>query len=72
MSVAVKRTTVYIDASFHRVLRLKLAETSRSVSEIVNEPVSTALREDLEDLEAFKERAHEPIISFESALEELK
>ncbi|MBP7830821.1 MAG: CopG family transcriptional regulator [Kiritimatiellae bacterium] len=72
MSVAVKRATVYFDPSLHRVLRLKSAETSRSVSEIVNEAVSTALHEDLDDLEIFAKRAHEPTISFESALKELK
>jgi hypothetical protein len=51
---------------------MKSAETSRSVSELVNEAVSTALCEDLEDLEIFKKRAHEPAISFESTLKELK
>ena len=72
MSVAVKRATVYFDSALHRGLRLKAAETSRSVSELVNEAVSTALREDLDDLEIFKKRAHEPTISFESVLKELK
>ena len=72
MSVAVKRATIYLDMSLHRVLRLKSAETSRSVSELVNEAVSTALHEDLEDLEIFKKRAKEPTVSFESALKELK
>ena len=69
---AAKRATVYFDPTLHRVLRLKSAETSRSVSELVNEAVSTALHEDLEDLEVFKKRAQEPTISFESALQELK
>jgi hypothetical protein len=72
MSVAVKRATVYFDSALHRVLRLKAAETSRSVSELVNEAVSTALHEDLDDLETFQKRAPEPTISFESALKELK
>jgi hypothetical protein len=72
MSVAVKQATIYFDLSLHRVLRLKSAETSRSVSELVNEAVSTALQEDLADLEIFKKRANEPTISFESALKELK
>ncbi|MFZ2653526.1 MAG: hypothetical protein WAX69_01295 [Victivallales bacterium] len=72
MNVAVKRATIYFDLSLHRVLRMKSAETLRSVSELVNEAVSTALHEDLEDLEIFKKRAHEPAISFESALKELK
>ena len=72
MSVATKRATVYFDSSLHRVLRLKSAETSRSVSELVNEAVSTALHEDLDDLEMFQKRANEPTISLESALKELK
>lgn len=72
MSVAVKRATVYFDLSLHRVLRLKSAETSRSVSELVNEAVSTALHEDLDDLEIFRKRAQEPTLSLESALKELK
>jgi hypothetical protein len=72
MSVAVKRATAYFDSALHRVLRLKSAETSRSVSELVNEAVSTALHEDLDDLDVFKERARGPTVSFESALRELK
>ncbi|MDD4872529.1 MAG: CopG family transcriptional regulator [Kiritimatiellae bacterium] len=72
MSVAVKRATVYLDSSLHRVLRLKSAETSRSVSELIGEAVTWALQEDLDDLKIFKKRAHEPTISFESALKELK
>ncbi len=72
MNVAVKRATIYFDVSLHRVLRMKSAETSRSMSELVNEAVSTALNEDLEDLEIFKKRADEPTVSFESALKELK
>lgn len=72
MSVAVKRATVYFDPSLHRVLRLKSAETSRSVSELVNDAVSAAFQEDLDDLAVFAERATEPTLSFESALKELK
>ncbi len=72
MNAAVKRATVYFDTSLHRVLRLKSAETSRSVSELVNEAVSASLLEDLDDLDMFKKRAHEPTISLESALKELK
>lgn len=72
MSTESKRSTIYLDASLHRVLRMKAAETSRSISELVNEAVSTALQEDLEDLDMFEKRAHEPTLSFEAALKELK
>jgi len=72
MAVAVKRATVYLDPKLHRALRIKSIETSRSMSELVNEAVSLALAEDAEDLAAFEERAHEPLVTFEDALKELK
>ena len=67
-----KKSTVYLDPDLHKALRLKSIETSRSISEVVNDAVKLALAEDAEDLAAFQERANDPIISFESALEELK
>jgi hypothetical protein len=72
MAVAAKRATVYLDPKMHRALRIKAIETSRSMSELVNEAVAHALAEDAEDLAAFEERAHEPLITFEDALKELK
>jgi hypothetical protein len=67
-----KRATLYLDPGLHRALRLKARETSQSVSEIVNDAVRLSLMEDQEDLAAFAERAHEPLISYEAALKELK
>lgn len=61
-----------MDAELHRALRLKAAETSQSISEIVNNAVRLALAEDAEDLAAFEERADEPLVSFEDVLKELK
>jgi len=72
MAVATKRATVYLDAKMHRALRIKAIETSRSMSELVNDAVAFALAEDAEDLAAFEERACEPLITFEDALKELK
>ena len=72
MTVMTKRATVYLDPRIHKALRIKSIETSHSMSELVNEAVSIALAEDAADLAAFKERAHEPLISFEDALKELK
>jgi len=37
MTTLTKRATVYLDLGLHRALRLKSIETSRSVSELVNE-----------------------------------
>jgi len=67
-----KRATVYFDARIHRALRLKAAETDRSVSELVNEAVKESLAEDAEDLAAFEDRARERSRSFENVLKQLK
>lgn len=67
-----RRSTIYLDAELHQALRLKAAATDRSVSELVNEAIRAALAEDEEDLRAFTERADEPLIAYEEALEYLK
>ena len=49
MADATKRATVDFENNVHRALRLKAAETDRSVSELVNEAVRAQLAEDAED-----------------------
>ena len=71
MSVS-KRSTVYFKPELHRALRIKAIDTQRSVSELVNDAVQAALREDAEDLSAFAERAGEPTMSYEELLNDLK
>jgi hypothetical protein len=72
MATGTKRATIYMDSELHRALRMKAAETSSSISEIVNHAVKLKLAEDTEDLAAFEERAKEPLFSFEDVLKELK
>ena len=72
MATAQKRTTVYFDSDLHRALRLKAAETERSLSDLVNTAVKEALSEDAEDLAAFDERSAEPNLPFESVVKDLK
>lgn len=72
MATLTKRATVYFDPTIHRALRLKAAETSRSLSNIVNDAVRAALAEDAEDLAAFEERAAEPLITYEEMVKRLK
>ena len=72
MSELSKRSTVYFEPDIHQALRMKAATAHISVSEIVNEAVSIALREDQEDLIAFEERASEPSISYEELLKDLE
>ena len=67
-----KRATVYFDASLHKALRLKAAQTEVSVSGLVNAAVRRSLAEDAEDLAAFDTRASEPNLDFEDVLKDLK
>ena len=41
-----KRATVYFEPKLHQAIRLKAAHMHRSVSDIVNDAVRLALRED--------------------------
>ena len=72
MSGMSKRSTIYFEPEIHHALRIKAANTHQSVSEVVNEAVRLALREDEEDLSAFEERAAEPTLSYEALLKYLK
>jgi plasmid stability protein len=66
-----KRATIYLDAEVHRALRLKAAATNRSMSEMVNDAVRTALAEDAVDLAAVDQRVVEPSVSFEAFVRDL-
>ena len=67
-----KRATVYLDPVLHKALRLKSAETARSVSDLVNEAVRDELAEDADDLAIFESRKGETLVSFEEFVKELK
>jgi plasmid stability protein len=72
MDASHKRATVYFDPELHRALRLKAAETERSVSDLVNEAVRLSLSEDATDLLAIEERRAEPEIDFETVVKDLR
>ena len=72
MATLTKRATVYFDPTIHHALRLKAAETMRSISDLVNDALRDSLAEDAEDLEAFETRAKEPLISYEDMIKRLK
>ena len=67
-----KRVTIYLEPMLHRALRLKAAETEKSVSDIVNAAVRQSLSEDAADLAVFEARAREPVLPFEDVLKDLK
>ena len=72
MSGIAKRSTIYFRPGLHRALRIKAADTQRSISDLVNDAVQISLREDAEDLSAFEERAKEPTLTYEQLLADLK
>jgi plasmid stability protein len=66
------RSTLYLDEELHRALRLKAASVDRSMSDIVNDALRAALREDAADLAAFAERAAEASLNYEDFLAQLR
>ncbi len=66
------RSTLYLEPALHRAMRLKAASVHRTMSEIVNDALRAALREDQEDLAAFSKRAREKTLSYEDLLAQLK
>jgi hypothetical protein len=72
MSTLSKRATVYLDPLLHKALRLKAAETSRSVSDLINDAVREELAEDASDLADFESRKREPVVPFEEFVKKLK
>ncbi len=67
-----KRVTVYLDPELHQALKLRAAETDRSVSELINEAVRHGLGRDLGDLDTVTGRRDEPGYSFELVLRNLR
>ena len=72
MSTLTKRATVYLDPVLHKALRLQSVETSRSVSDLINDAVRDELSEDARDLTLFNERANEPTMEFEDFVKGLQ
>ena len=72
MAAQMQRTTIYFDPDLHKALKLKAVETSRSITDLVNQSVRDALSEDMEDINAFEERKNEALISYEQMLKRLK
>ncbi len=72
MTPLTKRATVYLDPALHKALRLKSIETSRSMSDLINDAIREELAEDADDLAAFETRKKEPTVTFEDFVKELK
>ncbi len=72
MTRLAKKATIYMDPNIHKALKLKAIETSRSLSDLVNEALKRALAEDAEDIASFDERSAEPLLSYDEMIARLK
>ena len=72
MTTLTKRATIYLEPALHHALRLKSLETSRSLSDLLNDAVRTELAEDADDLGIFDARKNEPTLKFADFVKELK
>jgi hypothetical protein len=72
MSTQAKRATIYFEPDLHKALKLKALETSRSITDLVNQAVKEALSEDAEDILSFEERKNEPLISYDQMVKKLR
>ena len=67
-----RRATIYLDSDLHRAARMKAVETETSVSDLVNAALRQSLAEDADDLAAFRARAKEPNLDFETVVKDLR
>ena len=67
-----RRATVYLEPELLRALRVKAAKTDETVSDLVNRAVRQTLNQDAEDLEAYRSRAKEPSLDFETVVRRLR
>ena len=67
-----QRSTIYFEPSVHKALRIKAAEESRSISDIIHEAVSLLASEDAEDIADFDARIGEPNIGYAEFVHSLK
>lgn len=72
MSTLSKRATVYFDPDIHKALKIRAAATQQSLSDIVDAALRQQLAEDREDLAAIADRIHEPEMTYEAMLDDLK
>ena len=67
-----KRSTIYFDPDIHQALKMKAASADVSLSELVDEAVRLLLLEDQEDLASVSDRISEPVVSYETLLNDLR
>ena len=66
------RTTITLNDTIYKALRIRAAESVETVSAVVEDAVKEQVLEDLDDLQTVKERENEPAIDFKTFVKELK
>jgi hypothetical protein len=66
------RTTITLNDTIYKALRVRAAESGESISSMVESAVQEQILEDLDDLSAVKLRQNEPVIDFDTFVKELK
>ena len=72
MSKSVPRTTICFESGLHKSLRIKAAERSCTVSELVNQAVRMSLSGEYQDFTDLENRKSEAQISFDEMVEQFK
>ena len=68
----IQRATIYFQPRVYRALKIKSALSDRPISDLVNEAVVLALREDAEDRRALRKGAKQSSRPFDEFVRELK
>jgi len=66
------KATLYLDEKLYKAYKVKAAHTEKTVSELVADAMRAQLGEDLDDITAIHNRAHDPTESYEEFLEGMK
>ncbi|MDZ7744515.1 MAG: ribbon-helix-helix protein, CopG family [Candidatus Saccharibacteria bacterium] len=69
-----KKTTLYLDPSLYKGIKLRAVETGQSVSALMNEALRDQLSEDLSDITSIRNRLakKDKPLTYDQALSELK
>lgn len=72
MGTHTKRATIYFDPELPKALKIKALETSRSITDLVNQADRLSLTEDAEDILAFEDCKNESVVSYDQMLKKLR
>ena len=67
-----RRTTIYLNSAIHQAIKVKSAQTSVSISELIESALKLLLKEDAIDLEAIDRRRNEPVKGLDDVIRGLK